>query len=288
MNRARFAQVLSWVLRVALGCLFAFSAVAKLLAIDHFELYVYSYGFFSLSFSFILARLCIGAELVLALLILMGWHPRGTRIAVLSLLILFSLFLCYALLVGRNESCQCFGQVLPLSPQASLLKNAILILLALFHFKLLGPHKPLRWRWIGVLAAAALVATPFVVSVPDSWYFGPSHEPYNAERLTAAVAPNGALAPLGVGSGRHVVAFVTPRCPYCRLAREKLDSMARRHAWPEGTLVYIEPSDISDSLFLQITYGARPLVLLMDGPSVLATYHLRNIDEREIEEFLGS
>ena len=49
-------------LRVLLAAIFMVSAVAKLVAIDDFELYVFSFGFFSLDCSYILARLCIGAE----------------------------------------------------------------------------------------------------------------------------------------------------------------------------------------------------------------------------------
>ena len=71
------------------------------------------------------------------------------------------------------------------------------------------------------------------------------------------------------------------------MAREKLGSMAKRHDIGEEKIVYVQPSDIGDSLFIAITYGARPLILLMDGREVKSTYHLRNVDEKEVSEFLG-
>ena len=54
-------------LKVLLGLVFIVSAVLKLFDMDQFEIYVYSYHFFSLNFSFIVARLAIILELVLGI-----------------------------------------------------------------------------------------------------------------------------------------------------------------------------------------------------------------------------
>lgn len=103
-------MVIRLILRVLVGTLFVLSAVAKLVAIDDFELYIYSYGWFPLGMSYVVARLCIGWELVLGGLLLTGWWKRLTKTAALLTLVLFSLFLCYAALNGRNESCECMGR----------------------------------------------------------------------------------------------------------------------------------------------------------------------------------
>lgn len=274
-------------LRVLTGVVFFLSAVGKLVGIDEFELYVYSYGWLPLSASYMAARVCIGVELALSVLLCAGWYERLTRTATLLLLLFFTVVLCYAVLVGRDDSCQCFGQMVDMDPGESLLKNGVLIVMVLLA-KPQGarPHR----GWERVLSVAALVvalAVPFAVSVPDNWGFGPQREPYGAEALKEAVGEGGALAAMGVGEGRRMVAFVTPNCPYCKLAREKLGSLAKRHGIAEEKIVYVEPSDIGDSLFIAITYGARPLMMLMEGEEVRTTYHLRNVDESEVEEFLG-
>lgn len=282
---------LRWTLRVFIAAVFVLSAVSKLMpaAIDQFELYVFSFGFFSLDCSYILARLCIGAELVLAMLILVGWYPRLTRLLTVGMLLLFSLFLCYAALVGRDDSCQCFGQLSPMPPMLSLLKNAVLIVLALLYFRAVSPkdggRKGLRLG-VTLLMGVLLMATPFAVSVPDNWGFGPEHYRIDAETLGQATAEGRPLNIMGVGEGHKLVAFVTPRCPYCQLARQRLDAIAERNHIDKGQLVYVEAGMIPDTLFLAITHGARPLILLMDGQQVTATYHSRNIDEKEITDFL--
>ena len=126
-------KIFYYVLRILLGVLFIFSALAKIKGIDHFELYVFSFGWLPLQVSFILARLCIGLELALGVFLLLGWFQRLARAITLGLLIFFTLFLCYVLLVGRDDSCQCFGQLVSLSPAASLLKNAVMIAMVIVY-----------------------------------------------------------------------------------------------------------------------------------------------------------
>jgi hypothetical protein len=248
---------------------------------------VYSYGFLSLSASYIVARLCIGLELVVALMMWAGWYLRLTRLATLLMLVFFSLVLCYAVLAGRDDSCQCFGQLVDMNPGESLLKNAVLIAVLLL-FVPMGERPQKRvWKTVAWLSGALLMVLPFVVSVPDSWGFGPQRERFGEETLQASMDEGGKLEQMGIGHGHKLVAFVTPSCPYCKLAREKLSSMARRNDIAEDNIVYVQPSDIGDSLLIAITYGARPLMLLMDGKEVKTTYHLRNVDEDEVASLLG-
>ena len=282
------------VLRVLLSVLFVFSALAKLFGIDQFELYVYSFGFFPLDVCFVLARLCIGVELAIGVLIAIGWFARTVRLFTLLVLLFFTFFLCYAALVGRSDSCQCFGQMLDLSPTVSLLKNAVLMALVLLYYRLHFSYSKScicsrLWRMVvACVVVLAAVAVPFIISVPDSWMFGRSNEVYNQAALKEAISADGALAYAQAGEERRVLAFVTPGCPYCRMARQKLGSIADRNLLDTADFLFVEPADISDSLFLQITYGARPIVLLLDSGRVVATYHYRNIDEREIAAFLRS
>jgi hypothetical protein len=192
-------------------------------------------------------------------------------------LLFFCLFLCFAALRGRTDSCQCFGQLANMTPTLSLLKNAVLVIMTLAALRLQGKQSRKR-TWLAAVLTAAALATPFIVSVPDSWMFGSSHERYNREALKDVEC--------GDRETDRLVAFVTPGCPYCRMTRQKLDAMAVRHNITDEAIIYIEPKDIGDSLFLTVTYGARPLVLLMHGDSVMATYHYRNINERQIVKAL--
>ena len=287
MSRGSKAPAL--VLRGLLSLCFLLSAVAKLMAIDDFELYIFSYGFFSLNASFIMARLCIAAELLVALFIALGWWQRWVNLATFLLLILFSLFLGYAALIGRTDSCQCMGRWVDFNPIQSLLKNAVLIALLLLYSKWIGPAAPVIRPARIVLTAVmvvAVMAAVFCISVPDNWMFGPEESRYDRALLEQSIGPDGALADQGLAEGHQLVAFVTRGCPYCRMTREKLGSIANRHHLDTSRIHYYEPSDLPAGLFVQITYGQRPFVLLLDNGTPVVTYHYRNIDERQISRFL--
>ena len=313
---------LSKVCSILLALTFIVSALAKLWSADQFEIYVYSYGFFPLDTAYVLARLCIVTELVTGAMLLIGWRRRLWLTVSLAMLLFFSVFLCYAALIGRQDSCQCFGRLADLPPAASLLKNAVLVMVTLLCMRwdvvaaqavsrergdsgrsnrpaqleevdgysgrsnrpaqleggdgFSGRSNRLAqrvYRWLVPVLIVAAIATPFIVSVPDSWMFGESHERYNAEALNELEIPNEPVC---------VVAFVTHGCPYCRMTRQKLETMVARNGLPQEAIVYFEPNEIGVEQFIKITYGARPLVLLVQDGEVTATYHYRNINERQI------
>ncbi len=277
-------------LRVLVGAVFVVSAVAKLVAIDPFVLYVFSYGFFPFAVVDVLVRLCIAAELILGIFIILGWYRRLVKLLTLLMLVFFSLFLCYAALKGRMESCQCFGQLVDFDPIQSLLKNGVLILLVLVAYYLAGQEPPARRKKLrfGLSAGivAALTVAVFAISLPDSWLFGESHNSYHQQTLAESIAPGGILGEQHLDEGHQLVAFVTPGCEFCKMARQKIGTIAERHDLDTTHIHFIEPSDLGDSIFLRLTYGQRPLVLLLDNGEVTATYHSRNISERQIADFL--
>ena len=264
--------------------------MAKLFAIDDFELYLFSYGVLPLNGCYLLARLCIAAELSMGVLIGVGWWRHWVNIATALLLLCFSLFLCYAALIGRRDSCQCLGRLADLDPLQSLLKNALLLLLLLLYSRTRGPQKQrlavkVR-RWFTSAVIAISVVAVFCISVPDNWLYGTSDTRYNRQLFEQSIAPDGDLSALGLFEGHHLVAFLTPGCPYCRMARQKIDYIAQRHHLPAERIHYLEPSDIGTQLFLNITYGARPLILLVADGMPTTTYHYRNISERQVKAFL--
>lgn len=273
-------------LRVLLAALFVVSAVAKLVAIDDFELYVFSYGFMPLTLTYIATRLCIAAEFLLGALIAVGWWRKWVNLAAMAMLLFFCMFLCYAALTGRTDSCQCMGRLVDMPPAVSLLKNAVLIVMVLLYMRLArkgeGRGRLANGKKVMIAAgmAVAVLVAVFTISVPDNWMFGDEDMLYDKTLLHET------LEERRLDEGHKVVAFVTPGCPYCRMSREKIGSIANRHELDTADIVYIEPADIGNERFMGITYGNRPLILLVADGEPQATYHYRNISERRIAEFL--
>ena len=298
---AAWLKVGAAVLRVLLAGVFVFSAVSKLLSMDSFEMYVYSYAFLPLWLVYVLVRLCIVAEFMLGVLIGTGWWPRLTRLLTVGMLVFFTLFLCYAALIGRNESCQCFGDAVDLNPVQSLLKNAVLIVVTLLVYRFYHPSAAIRAgqkvkAWAVAAATVATTVTVFAVSVPDTWYFGSGDAVIKKDRLREAMAAGGPLDEFHLYRGHKLAAFVTPGCKYCKMSRQKLNTIAGRHHIADSNIVYIEPgaensgylpsdsrtNGITTDLFLQITRGNRPYLVLLEDGEPLYVFHYRNISERKI------
>lgn len=277
-------------LKIALGLLFIISGVSKLIGIDAFEVYLYSFGFFSLPTALVLARLVIAGEILLGIGLAANVFNQLTVTVACCLTLLFTCFLCYAALIGRTDSCHCFGSLITIDPTTSLIKNGVLMVLLLLVRRVTSWKWRPRWFvWLPV-AVAPFVAV-FCISVPDNWMFGPEEEILNYEKLEAAIGDGGELQAAHLDEGHKLVAFFTPGCPFCKMARQKLSTIADRYEVEEQAIVMVYP--VKDSLhgiepetFMGITYGQRPeLVLLAEGKPV-ASFHYRNINEKRIGEFL--
>lgn len=302
---SKAARVVALVLRMALGALFIVSAIAKLIGIDRFEIYIFSFNLLPLTWSMMAARLVIVAELLVGIGLMANIAKRLVDTCALLMLVCFTLFLGYAALSGRTDSCQCMGSLVEFDPLQSIAKNAVLLLLLVVAMG----ARPWSWRprwfvWLPVVLSPTV--TVFVLSAPDNWLFGPSDEIYNAEQLDSAIAPDGELAPLKLAEGRHAVAFLSPGCQFCRMADEKLTHICRRNGLDSTAFVYIIPAAdstvapltldtvsfirpghlVPPMTFALITYGQRPMLMLMENGKVTATCHYRNINEKQIVDFL--
>ena len=142
-------------LKVLLGLVFIASAVLKILDMDRFEIYVYSYHFFSLNFSFLAARAAIILELVLGIGLISNSLHKVYWWGSMAMLTGYSLLLIYAFVNGRTDSCHCFGDYLQLDPKQSLLKNGVLMVLFLLIYRMKEWKTPFRldhYRFCGFAA----------------------------------------------------------------------------------------------------------------------------------------
>lgn len=293
------------VLKVLLGLVFIFSAILKIVDMDPFEIYVYSYHFFSLNLSLIVARLAIILELVLGIgLVLNCFHKLFWWGSVLMLLGYTGLMV-YAMVQGRTDNCHCFGDLLQLDPLRSLLKNLGLLLLFVFLYPMKG--RSFRGQW-AVLAGVTLASFlgVFLVSPPDTFTRDSDPEQVLQRPLFEEAMQEGPLASLGLDQGKKVIGLFSSSCDYCRLAARKLSLMQRFYGFPEQDVLYVfmgteegverffvesESTEYAavvyeDALsFLKMVDGKFPLILLLQDGSVVHEYGLRNMDEEEIKYF---
>ena len=148
----KLKQSLPYIAKAVIGILFIISAIAKIVGMDKFELYIYSYHFFSLNFTFIMARLAIIAELALGIGLLSMLKHKPVWWASTLMTVGYTLFLFYAALIGRSDSCHCFGELVDMNPWQSIGKNIVLLAILAIAYH----AKDVKWRfaWPALIAAA--------------------------------------------------------------------------------------------------------------------------------------
>lgn len=288
-----------------MGLVFIVSAILKIVDMDRFEIYIYSYHFFSLNFSSLAARFAIILELVLGVGLISHTLHKLYWWGSMAMLVGYSLLLIYALTLGRTDSCHCFGDFLQLDPKQSLIKNGVLMLLFLLIYRMESWKTPFRWL-ILIIAVMASSIGVFVASPPDNYTsnYDPDHN-LQTERFDTMLdeAP---LDSLNLREGKQVVCFFSTGCDYCQMAARKLSLMQQFYGFPEENITYLfvgneesiekfydqsESARYRDVLYPDVTRllkavdGDMPTIVFMENGEVVHEYGFRNMNEDEIKAF---
>ena len=295
-------------LKMLLGTVFIVSAILKILDLDRFEIYVYSYHFFSLNLSFLAARVAIILELVLGIGLVSNTLHKFYWWSSVAMLGGYTLLLLYALRLGRTDSCHCFGDYLQLNPKQSLLKNAVLLSLFLLVYRAKEWKTPFRWL-IFCLALMASTIGVFVASPPDNFTANYRPEHNLQTELFDAALQEAPLKDLHLNEGKQVICFFSTSCDYCQMAAQKLSLMQKFYGYPAENITYVfmgseegidrfyeqsESARYRNVLFedvrnlLKITNGNFPLIVLLNNGEVIYEYGFRNMKEEEICGFFES
>lgn len=293
-------------LKVLLGLVFIVSAVLKILDMDKFEIYIYSYHFFSLNFSFLVARLAIILELVLGIGLIANYLHKLMWWGSVSMLVGYSLLLIYAIANGRTDSCHCFGDYLQLDPKQSLIKNGFLLVLFLLIYRNEGRKTLFRWLFLCLAIIASAVAV-FVVSPPDNYTSNYDPDQNLQVEIFDEMLNKAPLDSLDLQKGKQVVCFFSSSCDYCQMAARKLSLMQQFYGFPpenvtclfmgneEGMAKFYEESESvlyrnvlfpDVTLLLKAVNGNLPTIVFLEDGAVVHEYGFRNMNEAEIKAFM--
>ena len=292
-------------LKVLLGLVFIVSAILKLVEMDHFEIYVYSYHFFSLNFSFLVARAAIIVELVLGVGLISNSLHKLYWWGSMAMLIGYTLLLIYASVQGRTDNCHCFGDFLQFNPKQSILKNVVLMGLFLLIYHVKEWKTPFRWLILCLAVMASTIAV-FVISPPDNYTSAYDPEHNLQTELFDEMLHDAPLDGFDLQLGRQVICFLSTSCEYCQLAANKLSLMQQFYGFPAENITYVfmgneegvrsfyeqsQSAPYRDVLYmdavrlLKVTNGNFPTIVLLEDGAVVHEYGFRNIREEEIEAF---
>jgi len=310
-------NIARYVSRVLLGVVFCISAVTKFVSMESFEIYLFSFQYFSFDVCSMLARILIICELLLGLGLVSGFFRKTVNWLCTAMLAVFTVFLLWRVAVGDEGSCHCFGDVLDMNPWQSIIKNAVFaVFLALGWNCWLPPFEEKisnRWRvWIAVIAAVAATATIFIANAPDFYFrLKKGSSDYITSDKWDPVAEQ-----LGCTEGKHVVMILSPLCEHCVRCMAKTVRCIERHNLPVDSfrVIYMDPFDgperhydvlvnnffevaevenpgfridfLDYDVYIRLTRGLQPFVCLYDGLEKKAEFDGLTFDEAGIVDFL--
>ncbi|POS02829.1 MauE/DoxX family redox-associated membrane protein [Flavobacterium croceum] len=168
---------LAWALRIIVSLLFIVSALAKLsksewldspyFAISTFEVkQLYPLGFSS-DIAPYFSRFLIGIELALGLLLLQkNFIKRFVIPITILMLVVFIGHLTYVSVVngGTSGNCGCFGELIPMTPIESIIKNIIAVIMLAIAFKLMPKETEKHNFWILTTVTLASILSLFMIA----------------------------------------------------------------------------------------------------------------------------
>lgn len=241
MQKHRFSAVtiMKFIVRILLGAFFITTAVLKLLSLDSFEIYIYSFNLFSFNLCAIIARLVIAAELLLGAFLIAKILYKPTWWLTMLMMIGFTLFLVYVALFRHDANCHCMGDLVKLNPVFSIVKNLITIVLLLIVRKEEDYHFRGKMA-VGITAAVLALGVPFILFPTDSVYnlIMKSNSVVDEKRFGEFMQDSTAQA-LHIEQGDYVLGVVSAGCKYCKLSAKKINSMVENNQLDTGKVVFL-------------------------------------------------
>lgn len=300
------AIVVKFILRILIGAFFITTAILKLLSLDSFEIYIYSFNIFSFNLCAIIARLVIAAELLVGAFLIAKILYKPTWWLTLLMLVGFTFFLVYVAIFRQDSNCHCMGDLVELNPAYSIIKNLITIVL-LFFIRKEEDYQFKGKKVLGIVLAVLALGVPFILFPTDATYnlFKKSDNNVNEKSFEQFMQDSVAQS-LNIQEGNYVLGYLASGCKYCKLSAKKINTMVENNQLDTNKVVFIiwggdesiqkfkEETDathfryakISPIEAIQLVSGQFPTyVLVKDGKPVEAM-DIRGLNDNKIRSFL--
>ena len=300
------AIVVKFILRILIGAFFITTAILKLLSLDSFEIYIYSFNIFSFNLCAIIARLVIAAELLVGAFLIAKILYKPTWWLTLLMLVGFTFLLVYVAIFRQDSNCHCMGDLVELNPAYSIIKNLITIVL-LFFIRKEEDYQFKGKKAVGIVLAVLALGVPFILFPTDAAYnlFKKSDNNVNEKSFEQFMQDSVAQS-LNIQEGNYVLGYLASGCKYCKLSAKKINTMVENNQLDTNKVVFIiwggdesiqkfkEETDathfryakISPVEAIQLVSGQFPTyVLVKDGKPVEAM-DIRGLNDNKIRSFL--
>ncbi|MFM7594832.1 MAG: TlpA family protein disulfide reductase [Flavobacteriales bacterium] len=239
---------LIWPIRVVFFLFFFLSAFSKIypnpdVAIHLFEKEQLMSLHIPLCLSTWFSRLLIALEFTIALGFLIPFYFKRITLPLSSiLLLLFSLFLAIEVFVlGKwTGNCGCFGQLIPMTPPISLVKNVVaLIILAFVIWKRSELEETKEFPLVYYITAYAFIFLVIYLISPKTCICESNNSSMNkSTEMSAEVKLLKDKFP-GIQEGKAILCFYSPTCPHCMETAKALQQLKKRTGVDKHFVVFM-------------------------------------------------
>tara|TARA_X000000950_G_scaffold103345_1_gene130407 strand:+ start:13709 stop:14611 length:903 start_codon:yes stop_codon:yes gene_type:complete len=250
LNSLKFFEMklLSKILQLLLGVTFLFSAYTKAVGPGFFEITLMDQGIApDRDIAGYMARFFIGLEFALGVLMLFPYYVKQLMGFTFLLLGGFTVHLIYLWSIGDTENCGCFGEMISMTPEQSIIKNLIMLAVAFAVFKTAELKKIKKIIPIGFSATIIMSMWAFLPM--------PNHEDFPFENFTH-FEPKGRV---DLSAGENLVAVFNLDCEHCQEAATELGELERKHDnFPELYVLFFQEGATTVEGFESITQSSFP------------------------------
>ncbi len=307
LKKHSITSISKLILRILIGLFFITTAVMKLLSLDSFEIYIYSFNLFSFNWCAILARFVIVGELLLGTFLIAKILYKPTWWLTMLMLVGFTLFLIYVAIFREDTNCHCMGDIVKLNPVYSIIKNVITMLLLL----LVRKEEDYHFRGkvvVGIVALIAALVVPFALFPTDSVYnlFMKSDNKVN-EKMFAEQMQDSTAQALNLSNGNYILGYLSADCKFCKISARKLNTIIENnHLDTNRVVFYIWGAEESVQKFkeeteaihfryipigpihaIQLVEGNFPTYVFVQDGKPMEAVDIRGLGDTKIKDFLS-
>lgn len=266
-------KIVSKILQLLLGITFLFSAYTKAVGPGFFEITLMDQGIApDRIIASYLARFFIGLEFALGFLMFLPFYVKRLMQFTFFLLGGFTLHLIYLWSIGDTDNCGCFGEMISMTPEQSIIKNMIMLAIAFVVFRS-AQIKKIKIIIPIVFSAATIISMWIILPIPN-------HKEFPFESFTHFET----RGRVDLSSGENLVAIFNLDCEHCQQAATELGELKRnQESFPELYVLYFQEGSTTVEDFESITQSSFPYDLIevntffdLIGDSPPRVYYLKD------------
>ena len=234
------------IIRVLISALLLLSAITKLYPI---EMFGYSKGLskafeegqlmpmgISEAIAPYLSRFIIAIEFFLAITILQNNYLKKIILPLsIAMLVVFSLHLSYSIFAGESKNCGCFGELIPMSPLAALIKNIISIAALVFLYRNISVkslNKSNSYSRLSIQFLSILLLMFSLLPVQTT-----------GKNKIISEFSKYVVSDIDINEGKKILCFFDAGCDHCMDAAKSLTDLSKEiNDFPEVHIIFTDLS----------------------------------------------